>query len=385
MISYAKHSICKNDIKAVSKVLRSNYLTQGPEIKKFEFFFSKKVRSKYSISFNSCTSALHASCMALGVKKNDYVWTTPNSFVASSNCALYCGAKIDFVDIDLNTFNIDLNILEKKLLKAKANNKLPKLLVSVHFAGLLNDQKRIYNLSKKYKFKIIEDACHALGSKYKLDLVGNCKYSDITVFSFHAVKAITTGEGGMATTNNKYLSDKLCTYRTHGITREKKKFFSKSKKPLFYEQQLLGFNYRITDIQAALGISQLKKLDKFIKKRNDIAKVYNTKLENLPLILPKTFTNSYSAFHLYVIRTINKKIKFDLINFLIKKKIFVSFHYIPIYHHPFYKNIGFKKGYCSNMEIYNDTAISMPIYPTLKKNEQEKICKYINLFFNAKK
>ena len=377
MINYGRHSISQSDIKSVTNVLKSNFLTQGPEIKKFETLFSKKINSKYAISLNSCTSALHASCVALGIKKGDYVWTTPNSFVASANCAIYCGAKIDFIDIDLNTFNIDLDVLEKKLSTAKKNNKLPKLLVSVHFAGLLNDQKRIYNLSKKYNFKILEDACHALGSNYKFNPAGNCKYSDITVFSFHAVKAITTGEGGMATTNNKYLAEKLFTFRTHGIIRDK-------KKKLYYEQQFLGYNYRITDIQAALGISQLKKLDLFTKRRNNIARIYNKKLKNLPLVLPNVTTNSYSAFHLYVVRTKNKKTKFNLINYLFKKKIFVSFHYIPIYHHPFYKKMGFKKGYCVNMETYNNTAISLPIFPLLKKKDQETICKNIKLFFDAR-
>tara|TARA_B100001964_G_C14237094_1_gene603000 strand:+ start:760 stop:1917 length:1158 start_codon:yes stop_codon:yes gene_type:complete len=385
MINYGRHFISASDIKAVTNVLKSNNLTQGPEIKKFERLFLKKVNSKYAISLNSCTSALHISCLALGIKKGDYVWTTPNSFVASSNCAIYCGAKIDFVDIDLKTYNIDVDTLEKRLLKAKKINKLPKLLVSVHFAGLLNDQQRIYDLSKKFNFKILEDACHALGSKKDSHTAGNCNFSDITVFSFHAIKAITTGEGGMATTNNKYLSEKLVTLRTHGITRNPKKFLNNKKKVLHYEQQSLGYNYRITDIQAALGISQLKKLDKFVKKRNDIAKVYNKSLKNLPLILPEKISNSYSAFHLYVVRTKNKKIKTDLINYLFKKKIFVGFHYIPIYHHPFYKKMGFKKGYCVNMEKYYDTAISLPIYPKLKKIDQKLICKYLKLFFNAKK
>ena len=385
MINYGSHFISAEDINAVTKVLRSGNLTQGPEIKKFEKIFSKKVNSKYAISLNSCTSALHLSCLALGIQKGDYVWTTPNSFVASSNCAIYCGAKIDFIDIDLKTYNICLVSLEKKLSEAKKLKKLPKVLVSVHFAGLLNYQKKIYNLSKKYNFKIIEDACHALGSKNGNQKAGNCKFSDITVFSFHAIKAITTGEGGMATTNNKYLFEKLAMLRTHGITRESKKLTYNKKLPLHYEQQLLGYNYRITDIQAALGISQLKKLDIFIKKRNSIANAYNKNLANLPLILPKKIENFYSAFHLYVVRTKNKKIKIELINYLFKKKIFVSFHYIPIYHHPFYKKMGFKRNYCPNMEKYYDTAISLPIHPKLNKNHQKLICKYLKIFFDAKK
>ena len=385
MINYGRHSISAEDISAVTRVLKSGNLTQGPEIEKFENLFSKKVNSKYAISLNSCTSALHLSCLALGIKKGDCVWTSPNSFVASSNCAIYCGAKIDFIDIDLITYNICIETLEKKLSDAKKLNKLPKLLVSVHFAGLLNYQKKIHALSKKYGFKILEDACHALGSKNDTEVAGSCKFSDITVFSFHALKAITTGEGGMATTNNKQLFEKLATLRTHGITRNPKKLSINKYNKLHYEQQSLGYNNRITDIQAALGISQLKKLDQFIKKRNNIAKEYDKKLTNLPLVLNKRISNYHSAFHLYVVRTKNKKIKTELINYLFKNKIFVSFHYIPIYHHPFYKKMGFKKGYCPNMEKYYDTAISLPIYPGLKQNDQKIVCKYLNLFFNEKK
>ena len=295
VINYSKQLISESDINSVSRTLRSDFLTTGPKIKVFEDLIKKKVKSKYSIVVNSATSALHISCLALGLTKNDYLWTSSNSFVASANCALYCNAKIDLVDINLENYNIDVSILEKKLKKAKKQKRLPKIIIPIAFAGYSSDMKKIYQLSKKYKFKIIEDASHALGGKYKNNMVGSNKYSDLTVFSFHPVKMITTGEGGAITTNNNNLAKKLYALRSHGI---EKNLTKKQKKntPWLFNQNFLGFNYRLTDIQASLGISQMKKLNFFIKKRNQIAKIYDKELKYLPLKLP-TIKKIY--YHLF--------------------------------------------------------------------------------------
>ena len=281
ILSYSKQTISKNDIKSVSKILKSNFLTQGPTVEKFENKIKKFVKSKYAVAVNSATSGLHLSCLSLGLKKNDYLWTVPNSFAASSNCGLYCGAKVDFVDINSKTWNIDVDLLEKKLIKT-SKKRLPKILVVVHFAGEPVDLKKIYLLSKKFNFKIIEDASHALGSKYKNSRVGNCKFSSATVFSFHPVKPITTGEGGMITTNSSLINKKLKSLRSHGI----EKIISKSKKNIrlwYYEQTDLGFNYRMNDIEASLGISQINKINYFLKKSISLAKRYKKKLLSLPL------------------------------------------------------------------------------------------------------
>ena len=285
-INYSRQLIYSSDIKKVSKTLKSNFLTTGPKIQDFEKQIKNKVNAKYSIVVNSATSALHISCIALGLKANDYLWTSSNSFVASANCGLYCNAKIDLVDINLETYNIDVDKLEKKLIKAKKKKKLPKILIPIAFAGHSAEMKKIYNLSRKYNFKIIEDASHALGAMYNNYMVGSCKYSDISVFSFHPVKIITTGEGGAITTNNFKLAQKLKALRSHGIEKNLTKK-EKLKTPWLFKQNFLGFNYRMTDIQASLGISQIKKLNFFVKKRNKIAKIYNKELSKLPLKLPK--------------------------------------------------------------------------------------------------
>jgi len=283
IIPYSRQYIDKSDVESVKKVLKSDYLTTGPQINKFENLVNKYCGSKYSVAFNSATSALHIACMALKLKKNDILWTSPISFVASANCGLYCGAKIDFVDIDIETFNISLYKLEKKLIQAKKNKKLPKALVVVHLGGLSCKMKEISKLSKKYRFKIIEDASHALGAIYNNSRVGSCKYSDITVFSFHPVKIITSAEGGVATTNQKRLADQMSILREHGIVREKSKFTERSHGKWFYQQQYLGFNYRLSDVHAALGINQLKKINLFVKRRNQIINTYKTKLKNFPI------------------------------------------------------------------------------------------------------
>ena len=283
IIPYNRQHIDTSDIKLVNKVLKSNLITQGPNVGKFEKAIAKRVKSKYAVASNSATSSLHLACMAIGLKKGDWLWTSPNSFVASSNCGLLCGAKIDFIDINPRTYNLDVDRLEKKLVKAKKSKKLPKVVVPVHFAGLPCEMKKIFELSKKYKFKIIEDASHALGAKYNSEDIGNCKYSDIAVFSFHPIKMITTIEGGVATTNNQKYADQMSKLRTHGIVKEKFKMKRKKEGNWYYEQNDLGLNYRMNDVQAALGLSQLKKLNKFLKKRREIAKLYIKKLKKLPV------------------------------------------------------------------------------------------------------
>ena len=384
MIPYSTQKIDKKDIQEVVKTLKSSLLTQGPKVTKFEREIAKKVNAKYAATTNSATSALHISCMALGFKKNDILWTTPNTFVASSNCALHLGGIVDFVDINYLTGNIDLFLLEKKLINAKKKGKLPKILVPVHFSGLPTDQDKIYKLSKKYKFKIIEDASHSLGAKYNNENVGSCKWSDISIFSFHPVKIITTFEGGAAITNSKIVYEKLKLFLNHGITKDIKNFKYKKKKLWYYEQQVLGLNYRMSDVAASLGLSQLKKLNKFVNIRNIIAKNYNKYLNQKYLHIPKIEKNILSSFHLYVIKTKDEYQKYHekLFNYLRKNKINVNLHYIPIHLHPYYRKLGFKKGDYKISEKHANNSISIPIFPGLKKKEIIKICYLINNFFS---
>ena len=374
-INYSRQLIYSSDIKKVSQTLKSNYLTTGPEIKNFENDISKKVKAKFSIVVNSATSALHISCLALGLKKGDYLWTSSNSFVASANCGLYCNAKIDLIDINLETYNIDLKKLEQKLIIAKKKNKLPKILIPIAFAGQSSEMKKILELSKKYKFKIIEDASHALGAKYNNTMVGSCKYSDMTVFSFHPVKIITTGEGGAITTNNLKLAKKLEALRSHGVEKNLTKK-QKLNTPWLFNQNYLGFNYRMTDIQASLGISQLKRLNFFVKKRNQIAKIYYKNLVKLPLVLPKISQFNYSSFHLFVIlvKKNKNKISRNKLYILLKKKgILTNIHYIPIYRHPFFKKMNFKFKNFVNNEKYFKTAISIPLHPSMTQKNINKV------------
>ncbi|MFU7502419.1 MAG: UDP-4-amino-4,6-dideoxy-N-acetyl-beta-L-altrosamine transaminase [Candidatus Tisiphia sp.] len=345
MIPYGRQEINQDDIEAVVKVLKSDFLTQGPVIKNFEDAVIAYTRADYACATNSATSALHIACKALGVGRNDYVWTSPNSFVASANCARYCEAHIDFIDINPVTYNIDVDKLFQKLELCEKVKKLPKVIIPVHFAGQSCDMKSIYELSKHYGFKIIEDAAHALGGKFYEDMIGSCLYSDITIFSFQALKIITSGEGGMAVTKNKELHTKMELYRSHAITRNPTQMLKANEGGWYYEQIDLGYNYRMTDIQAALGISQLNRIDEFVKKRNEIASIYKQKLEILPINLPKTHTNIYNAFHLYVIQlNLNhiKKNRLQIFQFMREKGIEVHVHYIPIHTQPYYQKIGFK-------------------------------------------
>lgn len=382
MIHYSRQSIDDKDIKEVIKILKSDYLTTGPIVPKFEKKICEITKSKFGVSVNSATSALHIACLSLGLKKNDIVWTSPNSFVASANCALYCDAKIDFVDIG-DDLNIDIKLLEKKLIIAKKKNKLPKILIPVHFSGQSCKMKIIKKLSSKYNFKIIEDASHALGAKYFNKPVGNCKYSDITVFSFHPVKIITTIEGGIAVTNNSNLYSKLLAFRNHGIY--KKKYNKNNFKNIrsHFDQILLGYNYRMSDVQAGLGLSQLKKIKKFISLRQIIRKTYDKHLKIKQIHIPKLNKNVYSSYHLYVIR-VNKSKRDNLLKVLKKNDIFSTIHYIPIHLHPYYQKLGFKNGDFPQVEKYYQECISLPIHPTLKKSELYFIIKIIKNFFKKK-
>ncbi len=377
MIPYGKQDISSEDIKKVIEVLKSDYLTQGPVVPEFEKIVANYCGSKYSIAVNSATSALHIACKALGVGKGDIVWTSANTFVASANCALYCGAEVDFVDINTDTFNISISKLSSKLEMAKKLNKLPKVLIPVHLGGHSCDMASISKLGKEYGFKIIEDASHAIGGAYKEKKVGACLYSDITIFSFHPVKIITTGEGGMALTNKAELAKKMKLFSSHGVTRDLENMeIEKLPGYWYYEQIELGFNYRMTDIQAALGISQMENIDNFIIQRNKIASYYETHINDLPLESQTLDKNIYSSFHLYIVRLDLKNIDRDynqVFNDLREKGIGVNLHYLPVYLHPFYQKLGFSRGYCPEAERYSEECLSLPMYPSLKRTEQNKV------------
>ena len=382
LIPYGRQSIDNRDIKNVINVLKSDFLTSGPTVEKFEKEIRKYSNSKFSVSANSATSALHIACLALGLSKGDILWTTPITFVASANCALYCNAKVDFVDIDSKTFNLSASSLEKKLISAKKKGKLPKILIPTHLAGQSCEMDKIKYLSKKYHFKIIEDASHALGGKYKKEKVGNCKYSDITIFSFHPIKSITTAEGGIALTNNKYLAEKMKMYREHGIVRERKNFKGKIDGPWVYQQQVLGYNYRLSDVHAALGIGQLKRLNKFLIKRNQISLLYKEKLKELPIRFQENQANIYSAKHLFII-LVNKKTHLELFKYLRAKKILVNIHYIPIFLHPYFKSQNFKKENFKNSMNYYSSAISLPIHYVLTRKQQLYVISTIKNFYKS--
>ena len=377
MIPYSTQTIEKDEIKSVTNVLKSNFLTSGPSIKRFEELISKKTKSKFALSFNSATSALHLSCLALGLKKNDYFWTVPNTFVSSATCGLLCNAKVDFVDIDVSSNNISIPALKDKLFKAKKNKKLPKIIIPVHLAGFPYKQDEIWELSKEFNFKIIEDASHAFGAKYKNNIIGNCKWSDITVFSFHPVKIFTTAEGGAITTNDRDLNKKISLLRDNGLERNFRNFKYKNTKRWYYEHQLLGYNYRMNDIQASLGITQIKKVNKFHAKRKKVAKFYNEKLSKNKKINIPVFEKYFDpSLHLYVVKIKNNK-RDRLLLKLRKKGIYTNVHYLPIHLHPFFKKLGFKSGQYPNSEKYGAEALSIPIYPNLKIKDQKKVIKEI--------
>ena len=385
MIPYGKQTIDQSDIDSVVEVLNSDFLTTGPKVPEFEKNISSYVGAKYTLAFNSATSALHIACMSLGIKKGDILWTSPISFVASSNCALYCGADIDFVDISLKTYNICPIKLRSKLQIASKSNSLPKALIVVHMCGYASHMKEIKDLADEFGFYIIEDASHALGGKYKDSFIGSCKYSDLAVFSFHPVKMITTGEGGAVSTNDRNIADKCKLLRTHGITREKEYLkFNDNDGGWYYEQLELGYNYRLTDIQAALGLSQLKRLDSFVESRNNIALQYEKSLPKSYLHLPEIDKQSLSSFHLYVVRIkedLGLHTRDRLYDYLKSKKIITNVHYIPIYRQPFYRDMGYKIKDFPDSELYYKTCLSLPIFPAFSKEMFNSVIEEINNFF----
>ncbi len=373
-IPYGKQNINQQDIDAVVDVLRSDWLTQGPAIERFEQSVADYCGVKYAVAVSSATAALHIACLAAELKTGDSLWTSPNTFVASANCGLYCGAEVDFVDIDPRTYNLGIEALEQKLIQAEKAGKLPKMVVPVHLAGQSCEMEKMGALSRKYGFTVLEDASHAIGARYQGQPVGCCQFSAMAVFSFHPVKIITTGEGGMVVTNRQDLYEKLIRLRTHGITRNPDLMQGESHGLWYYQQLELGFNYRMTDIQAALGASQLHRLDEFVSSRRFLAARYDELLQGLPLVLPWQHPNTESSWHLYVIRLkLDKMIKSHRRVFegLRKAVIGVNLHYIPVHTQPYYQNLGFKWGDFPQAEAYYHEAISLPLHPGLTEAEQD--------------
>lgn len=376
MIPYGRQDITEEDIAAVVAVLRSDWITQGPSIERFERTVADYCGAAAGVAANSATSALHIACLAIGLSPGDRLWTSPNSFVASANCGLYCGATVDFVDIDPRTYNMSTDALATKLEQADGTGTLPKVVVPVHFAGQSCDMRCIRELADRYGFHILEDASHAIGGHYLGEPIGSCRYSDITVFSFHPVKIITTGEGGMAVTNNPRLADTMARLRTHGITRSPDRMRGETDGPWCYQQIELGFNYRMTDIQAALGNSQIQRLDDYVNRRHSLAKRYDEHLARLPLVLPFQTSDAYSAFHLYVAQIVSESTGINrrtLFERLRKSGIGVNVHYIPVHTQPYYRDLGFAHGDFPQAEHYYANAISLPLFPTMSEGQQNSV------------
>ena len=376
MIPYGRQDINQQDINAVVEVLKSDFLTQGPQVPAFEQSIIEACDAQYAIAVNSATSALHIACLALGLGNDDWLWTTPNTFVASANCALYCGAKVDFVDIDPRTYNLCAKQLAKKLIAAQKVGRLPKIVIPVHFSGQSCDMQAIHELARKYGFKIIEDASHAIGGKYQDAPIGNSRYSDITIFSFHPVKIVTSAEGGAAVTNRADLAEKMYLLRSHGITRDEELMTQDIDGPWYYQQIALGFNYRMTELQAALGLSQMQRLEEFVIKRHELASRYDELLQNLPIILPWQHPDSYSARHLYVIRLQLEQINIthlDVFNALRAAGVLVNLHYIPVHMQPYYQKQGFESGQFPEAEKYYKEAISIPLFSAMTEGQQDTV------------
>ena len=374
MIPYARQSIDDGDIAAVVDVLRSDFLTQGPVVPRFEQCVADYCGAKHAVAVSNATSALHIAVKALGLQRGGLLWTSPNSFVASANCALYCGADVDFVDIDPRTYNMDARELERKLHRARRGGRLPDVVVSVDFAGQPCENDRLAALREEYGFRIVEDASHAIGASYAGERVGSGRYADITVFSFHPVKIVTTGEGGMAVTNDSTLADRLALLRSHGVTREPR-LMTQAPEPWEYAQIDLGFNYRLTELQAALGISQMERIDQFVRRRREIAARYHTALADTGLILPYEHERASSAYHLYVVQVpegggLDRRKLYDRLR---SRGIAPNVHYMPIYLQPFYRALGFSTGHCPNAEQYYARALSLPMYAGMTEEEQQRV------------
>lgn len=372
MINYGKQTITEEDLDAVKEVLNSDFLTQGPMVPRFEAALAKTVNAQFGVAVNSATSALHIACAALGVGRNDTVWTVPNTFVASANCALYCNAEIDFVDIDPKTWNMSVEKLSEKLIRAAANGKLPKVIIPVHFSGQPTEQDKIYDLASAYNIKIIEDASHSIGARFLDEDVGSCKWSDITVFSFHPVKIITTGEGGMAVTNDFELANKMKMLRSHGVTRDPDFLEKNNAEPWYYEQQMLGWNYRMTDIAAGLGLSQLNRLANYVSIRNKLATRYFELISDLPLELPTVIPECLSSYHLFVI-VVKENQRHNIFMRMRELGIGVNVHYLPVHLQPFFQKKGFARGMFPIAEHYGECAITLPLHANLTYEEQNNV------------
>jgi UDP-4-amino-4,6-dideoxy-N-acetyl-beta-L-altrosamine transaminase len=376
MIPYGRQDIDQTDIDSVVKVLLSDFLTQGPVVPAFERAVSERVGVRHSVAVNSATSALHVACMALGLGPGDLLWTVPNTFVASANCGRYCGADVDFVDIDPLTWNLSVVRLREKLIQARKDKQLPKVVVPVHFAGQPTEQEAIWDLAQEFGFKVLEDASHSIGASRSDEPVGSCRWSHVTVFSFHPVKIITTGEGGMALTNEDELARRMALLRSHGITRDAAHMQRDQGDPWYYEQLDLGYNYRMTDVQAALGLSQIERLDQFVERRNVLAKRYDQLLVGLPLQLPMVQSENKSAFHLYVVRRLPGVVRTthrELFDSLRTQGFGVNLHYMPVHLQPYYRKLGFGPGFCPESERHGQEAVSLPLYPVLTEVEQDRV------------
>ena len=382
-IPYGRQDITQDDIDAVVAILRSDFLTQGPTVPRFEQALASYCGARHAVAVNSATSALHVACLALGLGPGDWLWTSPITFVASSNCALYCGASVDFVDIDPRTYNMSVERLAEKLAVAEKEGRLPKVVVPVHLCGQPCDMPAIHALSRRYGFRIVEDASHAIGAKYRtpgsaaFEPVGNGRYSDITIFSFHPVKIITTGEGGLAATNDAKLADLMQRYRSHGITSDASLMHPRPADEIWnYQQVRLGYNYRMTEIAAALGLSQMLRLDDYVAMRHRIARRYDDALRSLPLQLPWQHPDGYSSYHLYPIRVplqAGKRTQRELYDAFLEARIWVNIHYIPVHRQPYYEAMGFKAGHCPEAEKYHKETITLPMFATLAEADQNRV------------
>ena len=386
MIPYGRQEITQEDIDAVVEVLKSDFLTQGPKVPEFENTVARHVGAKFGVAVNSATSALHVACAALGLGEDDWLWTSPVTFVASANCGLYCGAKVDFVDIDPRTYNLCPDALERKLEQAREQDRLPKVVVPVHLCGQPCDMERMKALSELYGFRIVEDASHAIGGKYQGEFIGSGRFSDITVFSFHPVKIVTTAEGGMAVTNDAELAQRMEMLRSHGITRDPARMTHEPDGPWYYQQVDLGFNYRMTELQAALGVSQMARLDDFVKRRHELARRYDELLADLPVVTPWQHPDSYSGLHLYVIRLKLGEIRAshrEVFESLREQGIGINLHYIPVHTQPFYEAMGFAPDDFPESKSYYNEAISIPMYHGLTFEQQDAVVEALKQALSA--